>query len=141
MPETLTLDSVSVLLVWTAIAVYALAFIAYAVDLSRRGADAVDAQDAELARDRELVAVGATGADDSVARLRAEERAAEAALEARPSRRPRLVWARIGTSLTVLAFLFHLGGAVTAASRRVACRGRTCTSSRSPAPCSSSRCI
>ena len=114
MPETLTLDSVSVLLVWTAIAVYALAFIAYAVDLSRRGADAVDAQDAELARDRELVAVGATGAaDDSVARLRAEERAAEEALEARPSRRPRLVWARIGTSLTVLAFLFHLGGAVT----------------------------
>ena len=35
MPETLTLDSVSVLLVWTAIAVYALAFIAYAVDLAR----------------------------------------------------------------------------------------------------------
>ncbi|WP_457099003.1 c-type cytochrome biogenesis protein CcsB [Microbacterium sp. P5_E9] len=114
MPETLTLDSVSVLLVWTAIAVYALAFIAYAVDLSRRGADAVDAQDAELARDRELVSVGAAGvADDSVARLRAEGRAAEAALEAPPSRRPRMVWARIGTSLTVLGFLFHLGGAVT----------------------------
>jgi hypothetical protein len=37
MPETMSLDSVSVLLVWTAIAVYALAFIAYAVDLSRRG--------------------------------------------------------------------------------------------------------
>ena len=114
MPETLTLDSVSVLLVWTAIAVYALAFIAYAVDLARRGAEAVDAKDAELARDRELVAVGAAGAaDDSVARLRAEERAAEDALGARPSRRPRFVWARIGTSLTVLAFLFHLGGAVT----------------------------
>ena len=36
MPDAspLTLDSVSVLLVWTAIAVYALAFIAYAVDLA-----------------------------------------------------------------------------------------------------------
>ena len=42
MPETtgLSLDDVSVLLVWTAIAVYALAFIAYAVDLARRDGDA-----------------------------------------------------------------------------------------------------
>ena len=55
MPETapLTLDSVSVLLVWTAIAIYALAFIAYAVDLARRWRTAVDAKDA--ARERELV--------------------------------------------------------------------------------------
>ena len=34
MPESsvLTLESVSVLLVWTAIAIYALAFVAYAVE-------------------------------------------------------------------------------------------------------------
>ena len=131
MPGTLTLDSVSVVLVWTAISIYALAFIAYAVDLARRGERAADAQDA-VARERELVTVSATtrSADSATVRpadsadttspgreanalLRDEERAAEAAFEARPSDRPRLVWARIGTSLTVLAFGFHLGGTVT----------------------------
>jgi cytochrome c-type biogenesis protein CcsB len=113
MPETsaFSLDSVSVVLVWTAIAVYALAFIAYAVDLARRGAASVDAKDAEA---RELVGAGRAGAGRvGIAELRAQERAAEAALTAPPSQRPRLVWARIGTSLTVLAFLFHLGADVT----------------------------
>ena len=111
MPETtaLSLDSVSVLLVWTAIAVYALAFIAYAVDLARRGAVAVDAKDAQV---RELAAVGAAR-QGAVAQLQAQERASEAALNAPPSQRPRLVWARIGTSLTVLGFLFHLGADIT----------------------------
>jgi len=118
---TLSLDSVSVLLVWTAIAIYALAFVAYAVDLARRGARAVEAQDAAT-RERELVSVAAAGAAASVvsssagsagARLRNEERAAEADFDAPPSRRPRLVWARIGTSLTVLALLFHIAGDVT----------------------------
>ncbi|KAA9111481.1 c-type cytochrome biogenesis protein CcsB [Microbacterium rhizomatis] len=126
MPETdiLTLDSVSVLLVWTAIAIYALAFIAYAVDLATRSALAVDARgvraDAARVRVRETVgaAVGAAGAnsvasDGSVDELHAEERAADAALNAPPSRRPRLIWARIGTALTVLAFLFHVAGDVT----------------------------
>jgi cytochrome c-type biogenesis protein CcsB len=115
MPETsvLTLDSVSVLLVWTAIAIYALAFIAYTVDLSRRGAAAVDAKDARV-RERELVAAGGgTAGVESVDGLAAQERAAESALNAPIGRRERLVWARIGTSLTVLGFLFHLGADVT----------------------------
>ena len=131
MPGTLTLDSVSVVLVWTAISIYALAFIAYAVDLARRGERAADAQDA-VARERELVTVSATtrSADSATVRpadsanttspgreandlLRDEERAAEAAFEARPSDRPRLIWARIGTSLTVLALLFHIAADVT----------------------------
>lgn len=113
MPETtaFSLDSVSVLLVWTAIAVYALAFIAYAVDLARRGAASVDAKDASV-RERELVAAGGAGID-SAARIAAEEKAADAAISARIGDRPRLVWARIGTSLTVLAFLFHVGADVT----------------------------
>ena len=53
MPESapLTLDSVSVLLVWTAIAVYALAFVAYAVDLARSGAQVfITTTDAGLVR-------------------------------------------------------------------------------------------
>ena len=120
MPDAspLTLDSVSVLLVWTAIAIYALAFIAYAVDLARRGAVAVDTKDAaaKTARERELVAAGGAGAGsrgDIVEQLRAQETASEAALNAPVGKRARLVWARIGTSLTVLGFLFHLGGDVT----------------------------
>jgi cytochrome c-type biogenesis protein CcsB len=119
MPETatFTLESVSVLLVWTAIAVYALAFVAYAVDLARRGAVAVDAK-SEGARERELVAAGsgyagAAGQRGAIAEMRAQEQASEAALNAPLGQRTRLVWARIGTSLTVLGFLFHLGGDVT----------------------------
>ena len=80
MPESsaLTLDSVSVLLVWTAITIYALAFIAYAVDLARRGADAVDAKDAQLqVRERELVAAGGAPGRASGGELRAQEKAAE----------------------------------------------------------------
>ena len=49
----------------------------------------------------------------SVAQLRAEEAAALEAVEARPAARPRYVWARIGTSLTVLGFLFHVGADIT----------------------------
>ena len=123
MSGTLTLDSVSVLLVWTAIAIYALAFVAYAVDLARRGARAADAQDA-VTRERELVSVAATGQPakappialprpDANTRLRDQERVAEAAFDARLSERPPLVWARIGTSLTVLGLLFHVAGDVT----------------------------
>ncbi|TDN91873.1 c-type cytochrome biogenesis protein CcsB [Microbacterium sp. BK668] len=126
MPDTMTLDSVSVLLVWTAIAVYALAFIAYAVDLARRGAQAAEAKDAAYGRERELVVAGSQAAaaevqdaasgvskDAAAARLKAQRDAAERALEARPGHRQRLLWARVGTSLTVLAFLFHLGGTIT----------------------------
>src|SRR5918994_2948433 len=133
MPGTFTLDSVSVLLVWTAIAIYALAFVAYAVDLSRRGARAVDEQDA-VRREPELVSVAASGqtthaaetahgagaARPPRARPGDSERAADAAFAARPGDRPRLVWARIGTSLTVLGLLFHIAADVTrglAASR------------------------
>ncbi|KRA24369.1 ABC transporter [Microbacterium sp. Root61] len=117
MPGTdgFSLDAVSVLLVWTAIAIYALAFVAYAIDLSRRSALAVDAKDAATARTKELVGAAMTGGSvlSSVDEMRAEESAAEAALDARRKDRPRLVWARIGTSLTVLGFLFHLAGTVT----------------------------
>jgi cytochrome c-type biogenesis protein CcsB len=136
--DTLSLDTVSVLLVWTAIAIYALAFIAYAIDLSRRSALAVDAKtaDAEASRSRQLAAVGAAGADattsvverpssdsgtavrgdatsDAVSEMRAEESAAAAAIDARPGARARMLWARIGTSLTVLGFVFHVGATVT----------------------------
>ncbi|QKJ18515.1 c-type cytochrome biogenesis protein CcsB [Microbacterium hominis] len=114
--SALSLDSVSVLLVWTAIAIYALAFIAYAVDLAHRSALAIDERDAaaSASRRRELVGAAAGAASTTaVAQLRAQEAAADATLDAPTAKRPRLVWARIGTSLTVLAFLFHLAGDIT----------------------------
>ncbi|CAN7396024.1 c-type cytochrome biogenesis protein CcsB [Microbacterium sp. LjRoot45] len=108
MPDTgLQLEDVSFLLVWTAVAIYALAFIAYAIDLARRSDLAVKAKDAVSER----VLVGA-GGGSSIDRVRAEEAAALADLEAPFASRKRYLWARIGTSLTVLGFLFHLGGDV-----------------------------
>ncbi len=108
MPDTgLQLEDVSFLLVWTAVAIYALAFIAYAIDLARRSDLAVKAKDAVSER----VLVGA-GGGSSIDRVRAEEAAALADLEAPLASRKRYLWARIGTSLTVLGFLFHLGGDV-----------------------------
>lgn len=122
MPESgLSLEDVSFLLVWTAVAIYALAFIAYAVDLARRSDLAVKAKDAAQPAAGQRVLVGATAAGTQSARsaagsaideVRAQEAAALADLEAPLSARRRYVWARIGTSLTVLGFLFHLGGDV-----------------------------
>jgi cytochrome c-type biogenesis protein CcsB len=106
----MTLDDVSVLLVWTAVAIYALAFIAYVWDLARRSAAAVDAKDA---RARELVGVAAAGSGETLTEVREREDAATTALGARGSSRQRPVFARIGTTLTWLAFLFHVGADVT----------------------------
>ena len=119
MPDTgLSLEDVSFLLVWTAVAIYALAFIAYAVDLARRSDLAVKAKDAvsTAAGQRVLVGAGASaaharsGSGSTIDEVRAEQAAALADLEAPLASRKRYVWARIGTSLTVLGFLFHLGG-------------------------------
>jgi cytochrome c-type biogenesis protein CcsB len=94
-PDALTLDSISLLLIWTAIVIYALAFIAYAFDLAKRSQLSLERQDAT----RELVGATAGGARAGLP-------------DAPADRAPRLVMGRIGTSLTVLGFLFHLGGTV-----------------------------
>ena len=101
--EALSLDDVSVLLVWTAIAIYALAFIAYAVDLARRSDQAVKAKDT---RQRALVgaAVGGTG----VAPADATNAASGSGAAAAAGERPRYLWARIGTALMWLGFGFHV---------------------------------
>ncbi|OYC95947.1 c-type cytochrome biogenesis protein CcsB [Microbacterium sp. Yaish 1] len=111
MPEDLSLDAVSVLLVWTAVAVYALAFIAYAVDLARRSDLALKTKDSVPATAAAPVLVAAGGAQ-TIGEIRAAEAQAELALNARPADRPRLLWARMGTTLTWIGFLFHLGATV-----------------------------
>ena len=87
----LTLDGLSLLMVWTAIGVYVLAFAAYAIDLAVR-----------VARVEELVTVGAP----------APPVAAAVQLQVPPRDRERLVWARIGTALTILGFVLQLSGDV-----------------------------
>ncbi|WOQ69845.1 c-type cytochrome biogenesis protein CcsB [Microbacterium limosum] len=106
--ETLSLDAVSLLLVWTAIAVYLLAFIAYTIDLAQRAARTGAAH--EPRQTPALVgAFASTRAQDHDA---AEPRTAQHDLHAPPGKRNRLLWARIGTALTILAFLLQLGGTV-----------------------------
>ncbi len=105
MPE---LDDLSVLLLWTAVGTYTLAFIAYAIDLARRSDLAVRAKDAVPAR--ELVTAGGA---ETVSDVRVQQAQAQSDLEASLGERRRYLWARIGTSLTVLGFLFHVGADVT----------------------------
>ena len=101
-PESLTLDSTSLLLVWTAIAVYLLAFVAYAIDLAQRSIRRDETQ-----RVPALVAAGGTDTQSA-----ADERAPLNDVRTRPDQRQRLLWARIGTVLTGFAFVFHLAGTI-----------------------------
>ncbi|WP_261167137.1 c-type cytochrome biogenesis protein CcsB [Microbacterium sp. Marseille-Q6965] len=107
MPDVAQLDTSSVILIWTAIAIYALAFIAYAVDLAKRSQQSIEVKDAE--RRRETVGVAAPGARGGSVALDGET-APEADVPAGAGKRA--VFGRIGTVLTALAFLFHLGGTV-----------------------------
>lgn len=101
-PESLTLDSISLLLVWTAIAVYLLAFVAYAVDLAQRSVRRDETQ-------RVPALVTAGGGDTQSA---GDRYAALNEVRTRPAQRQRLLWARIGTVLTGFAFVFHLAGTI-----------------------------
>ncbi|MFJ6534040.1 c-type cytochrome biogenesis protein CcsB [Microbacterium sp. NPDC091662] len=94
----LELNVISPVLLWTAIAIYAAAFVAYAFDLARRSQATADAQNV-----RESVLVGAGGGSTTAS-------VGAPGSDAVPQR---FVMARIGTSLTVLGFLFHLAAAVT----------------------------
>ncbi|KYJ98267.1 c-type cytochrome biogenesis protein CcsB [Microbacterium sp. p3-SID338] len=96
----LELTVISPVLLWTAIAIYAAAFVAYAFDLARRSQATADAH---TVREGELVAAGRSGG-------------VSAPLDATgaPTAAPqRFVMARIGTSLTVLGFVFHLAATLT----------------------------
>lgn len=100
-PESLTMDGIALLLVWTAIAVYLLAFVAYAIDLAQRSV-----RRDEVQRVPALVAAnGEPKAHDTD-----DERPTLNEVRTRPGQRQRLLWARIGTVLTGFAFIFHLAG-------------------------------
>ncbi|RXZ40723.1 c-type cytochrome biogenesis protein CcsB, partial [Agromyces binzhouensis] len=54
----MTLDEISIIAVYSAMAVYAIAFIAYAIDLARRSAASAQATDAAAARIAEDTVAG-----------------------------------------------------------------------------------
>ncbi|MBS1908152.1 MAG: c-type cytochrome biogenesis protein CcsB [Actinobacteria bacterium] len=103
-------DSLSILMIWTAVAIYAAAFIAYAFDLAKRSQVAVDAK--VVVPERELVGAAVGGSAASSGRVAGAGSKAETGAAAGAGAPKRFVMARIGTSLTVLGFLFHLAGEV-----------------------------
>ncbi|MDR6867322.1 cytochrome c-type biogenesis protein CcsB [Microbacterium resistens] len=107
------LDSLSVLMIWTAVAIYAAAFIAYAFDLARRSQIASDRKLAGTGvEERELVGAVAGSARSVSAGAGAGAGVGSAAAgDAQPAA-PKFVMARIGTALATLGFLFHLAGTV-----------------------------
>jgi len=107
MPDVATLDTYSVVMIWTAIAVYTLAFIAYAVDLSKRSQESIEHRDA-VVREK----VGALNASSASNVAVVSRPSASSALPDAAQKPPRRVFGRIGTVLTVFAFVVHLGGTV-----------------------------
>jgi len=114
-------DSYSVLLLWSAMAVYALAFIAFALDLARRSAEVSAAADAA---GLDAAAAGGEGALQASGGASAGASAVQASAgrtttlvrppsAAAPSVEPkRSAPLRVGVALTVIAFLLHLAATV-----------------------------
>ena len=97
--NALMFDTWSVISLWTAIIVYVLAFVCYAVDLAKRS-DASIRQ-----KDRELVAAGGTTSAGGAATAVLERDSA-------PVPHTNNVMGRIGTTLTAIAFLLHLAATI-----------------------------
>ena len=97
----MNLNELSVLSLYSAMAVYALAFIAFSIDLAKRSS-AVDAADVETAKAEAGVAVGSAGGTSTLTRISA--RMANDA--ATPYGRSASL--RVGVSLTVLAWVLQL---------------------------------
>jgi hypothetical protein len=109
-------------LLYSAMAVYAVAMYCYAAELAfgtPRGRKAEQP-------DRELVAVGAAAAYDVP--VPTVDTDADAARLSKASR-----LGRVAVSLTVLAFALHASSVLTRGCRRGARRGATCSSSPRPA--------
>ena len=106
----MTLDEISIILVYSAMAVYALAFIAYAIDLARRSAVAAKAADeaklAGVVASAPAAGADAAAGDTIVAAPPKRDVAASVAYGRSPS-------LRIGVALTVIAWLLHLAADVT----------------------------
>ena len=107
---TETLDSYALIAVYSAMTVYAVAFILYTLDLARRSAAATMRQDALAAG-----AAGAAGAAEASAGSAAATGATATATLERPAdaaSRPAPGYLRAAVALTVIGWALHLGGDV-----------------------------
>ena len=95
------LETISRLLVYSATAVYALAFLLFAFDIVSHGSSLKAEVKAARSKQRELVSAGSVPATLSDA----------AQAPAKP-RAPRRNWLRAGFSITVVAWVLHLAGTV-----------------------------
>lgn len=123
---TENLEQYSIILIYSAMAIYALAFVAFAFDLARRaaGVRAADAAvDTSAADERELAGVSAGKQGAAVKGGNEYSATAVAAGASKPSGRagkaaegsvvqPRAMMLRLGVSLTLIGFVLHLGGVV-----------------------------
>ncbi|WP_078713111.1 c-type cytochrome biogenesis protein CcsB [Agreia bicolorata] len=109
-----TLEQYSILLVYSAMAIYALAFISFALDLAKRSSQvkAAAVAAAPASAPAELVGAsvaGRSGAVDAPAATAGASGAAGAGVDATPKRSVTL---RIGVALTILGFALQLGGVI-----------------------------
>ncbi len=118
----MTLDEISIILVYSAMAVYAIAFIAYAIDLARRSAAATkaadDAKSAVGASAPATEAGAATGTAGAVGSAAASGGGAGTLVAAPPARGASVAWGRspalrVAVAMTVVAWLLHLAADVT----------------------------
>ncbi len=115
----MTLDEISIILVYSAMAVYAIAFIAYAMDLARRSAAATSAADAVKAVQAPASATAAVGAGraavpgaydtDANTAVSVPAGAKRSGGTVAYGRSPSL---RVGVAMTVVAWLLHLAADV-----------------------------
>ena len=124
----LTLDEISILCVYSAMVVYAIAFIAFSIDLARRSAAATAVTDASAraasnarVESKASVAVGAAGASSEASpssTAGTAKPAASARLNAaRPGQEGEVAYGRspalrVGVAMTVLAWILHLSADV-----------------------------
>jgi cytochrome c-type biogenesis protein CcsB len=112
-----TLDEISIILVYSAMAVYAIAFIAYAIDLARRSAAATKAADeakAGLAASAPAAGAAAAGAAAGAG----SGSGSGTMVAAPPARGASVAWGRspalrVAVAMTVVAWLLHLAADVT----------------------------
>ncbi|KZE93549.1 Cytochrome c biogenesis protein CcsA [Agromyces sp. NDB4Y10] len=114
----MTLDEISILSVYSAMAVYAIAFIAYSIDLAKRSAASATAADAQVAAASGTTSkAAATAAAGGSVQTAVKANAPAKAASARPGgdgavaygRSPSL---RVAVAMTVIAWALHLAATV-----------------------------
>ena len=106
------LNELSVLALWSAMAIYAFAFIAFAVDLAKRSAEVTAASELSLTEDA-TATVGATAAGAASAGRSGVATLPRIDPDAPQVQAKRSAVLRVAVALTVLGFLLHLTAVLT----------------------------